>query len=81
MPYRGGAPAANDLLGGHIGMAFLSLSSAVPHLATGKIRMLALVEKTRLPAMPDIPTVGETVAGFEMSSWLGCSRRPARPSR
>ena len=71
VPYRGGGPAANDLLGGHIGMAFLSLSSAVPHLATGKIRILALVEKTRYPAMPDMPTVGETVAGFEMSSWLG----------
>jgi tripartite-type tricarboxylate transporter receptor subunit TctC len=71
VPYRGGAPAANDLLGGHINMAFLSLSSAVPHLATGKIRILALVEKTRYAAMPAIPTIGETVAGFEMTSWLG----------
>ena len=52
-------------------MAFLSLSSAVPHLATGKIKILALVEKSRYPAMPDVPTVGETIAGFEMSSWLG----------
>jgi len=43
VPYRGGAPAANDLLGGHIGMAFLSLSSAVPHLPTGKLKILALV--------------------------------------
>ena len=71
VPYRGGGPAANDLLGGHINMAFLSLSSAVPHLATGKIKILAVVEKSRYAAMPDIPTVGETVAGFEMSSWLG----------
>jgi len=71
VPYRGGGPAANDLLGGHINMAFLSLSSAVPHLPTGKLKILALVEKSRYPAMPDIPTVAETVAGFEMSSWLG----------
>jgi tripartite-type tricarboxylate transporter receptor subunit TctC len=71
VPYRGGGPAANDLLGGHINMAFLSLSSAVPHLPTGKLKILALVEKRRYPAMPDIPTVGETVPGFEMSSWLG----------
>jgi tripartite-type tricarboxylate transporter receptor subunit TctC len=71
VPYRGGGPAANDLLGGHINMAFLSLSSAVPHLPTGKLKILALVEKGRYPAMPDIPTVGETVPGFEMSSWLG----------
>jgi tripartite-type tricarboxylate transporter receptor subunit TctC len=71
VPYRGGGPAANDLLGGHIPMAFLSLSSAVPQLATGKIRIVALVEKTRYAAMPDVPIIGETVPGFEMSSWLG----------
>jgi len=71
VPYRGGGPAANDLLGGHISMAFLSLSSAVPLLSSGKIKILALVEKSRYAAMPDIPTIGETVPGFEMSSWLG----------
>jgi len=71
VPYKGGGAAANDLLGGHIGMAFLSLSSAVPLLTTGKIRILAVVEKSRYAAMPDIPTIAETVPGFEMSSWLG----------
>jgi tripartite-type tricarboxylate transporter receptor subunit TctC len=71
VPYRGGGAAVNDLLGGHIGMAFLSLSAVVPHINTGKVRMIAMVEKTRYAAMPDIPTVGETVPGFEMSSWLG----------
>jgi tripartite-type tricarboxylate transporter receptor subunit TctC len=70
VPYRGGGPAANDLLGGHINMAFLSLSSAVPQLPTGKIRIVALVEKARYAAMPEVPTIGETVPGFEMSSWL-----------
>ena len=71
VPYRGGGAAVNDLLGGHIGMAFLSLSAAVPHINTGKIKIIAMVEKTRYAAMPDIPTIGETVPGFEMSSWLG----------
>ena len=71
VPYRGGGPAGNDLVGGHINMAFLSLSTAVPLLATGKIRIVALVEKTRYAGMPDVPTIGETVPGFEMSSWLG----------
>jgi tripartite-type tricarboxylate transporter receptor subunit TctC len=71
IPYRGGGAAVNDLLGGHIGMAFLSLSAALPHMNTGKIRIVAVVEKTRYAAMPDIPTIGETVAGFEMSSWIG----------
>jgi tripartite-type tricarboxylate transporter receptor subunit TctC len=80
VPYRGGGPAANDLLGGHISMAFLSLSSAVPLLASGKIRIIALVEKTRYAAMPDIPTIGETVPGFEMSSWLGFLAPAATPA-
>jgi tripartite-type tricarboxylate transporter receptor subunit TctC len=71
VPYKGGGAAANDLLGGHIGMAFLSLSSAVPLLTTGKIRILAVVEKSRYAATPDIPTIAETMPGFEMSSWLG----------
>jgi tripartite-type tricarboxylate transporter receptor subunit TctC len=71
VPYRGGGPAANDLLGGHIPMAFLSLSAAVPLLPSGKIRIVALVDKQRYTAMPEIPTIGETVPGFEMSSWLG----------
>jgi tripartite-type tricarboxylate transporter receptor subunit TctC len=71
IPYKGGGAAVNDLLGGHIGMAFLSLSAAVPHMNTGKIRMIAVVEKTRYAGLPDIPTIGETVPGFEMSSWVG----------
>jgi len=71
VPYRGGALSANDLAGGHVPMAFLSYSAAAPLIPTGKIRILAVVEKTRYAALPDIPTVGETVPGFEISSWLG----------
>src|SRR6266567_3928432 len=71
VPYRGGGATINDLLGGHIKVAFLSLSSAVPHLSSGKIRIVAVVEKDRYAAMSDIPTIGETVPGFEMSSWVG----------
>jgi tripartite-type tricarboxylate transporter receptor subunit TctC len=71
VPYRGGSLSANDLAGGHIAMAFLSYSAAVGLIPTGKVRVLAVVEKTRYSALPDIPTVGETIPGFEMSSWLG----------
>jgi tripartite-type tricarboxylate transporter receptor subunit TctC len=71
VPYRGGGATITDLVGGHIKIAFLSLSTAVPHLNSGKIRILAVVEKTRYAGLPDVPTVGETVPGFEMSSWHG----------
>jgi tripartite-type tricarboxylate transporter receptor subunit TctC len=80
VPYRGGGATINDLLGGHIKVAFLSLSTAVPHLSTGKIRILAVVEKTRYEAMPDVPTIGETVPGFEMSSWHGIFAPAATPA-
>jgi len=79
VPYKGGGVAVNDLLGGHIPMAFLSLSSAVPALPTGKIRLIATVEKTRYSGMPDLPTIGETVSGFEMSSWVGFFAPAATP--
>ena len=79
VPYRGGGAAVNDLLGGHIGMAFLSLSAAIPHMNTGRLRIIAMVEKTRYAALPDIPTIGETVPGFEMSSWVGVFAPAATP--
>jgi tripartite-type tricarboxylate transporter receptor subunit TctC len=79
-PYKGGGAAVNDLLGGHIPMAFLSMSAAIPALATGKIRILAVVEKARYAAMPDLPTIGETVPGFEISSWLGFFAPAGTPS-
>jgi tripartite-type tricarboxylate transporter receptor subunit TctC len=80
VPYRGGGATINDLLGGHIKVAFLSLSTAVPHLGSGKIKIVAVVEKTRYAAMPDIPTVGETVPGFEMSSWVAFFAPAATPA-
>jgi tripartite-type tricarboxylate transporter receptor subunit TctC len=80
VPYRGGGATINDLIGGHIKVAFLSLSTAVPHLSSGKIRIVAVVEKTRYAGMPDVPTIGETVPGFEMSSWLGFFAPAATPA-
>ena len=80
VPYRGGGATINDLLGGHIKVAFLSLSTAVPHLGSGKIKIVAVVERARYAAMPDIPAVGETVAGFEMSSWVAFFAPAATPA-
>jgi tripartite-type tricarboxylate transporter receptor subunit TctC len=80
VPYRGGGATINDLLGGHIKVAFLSLSTAVPHLASGKIRILAVVEKARYAPLPDVPTIGETLPGFEISSWHGVFAPAATPA-
>jgi tripartite-type tricarboxylate transporter receptor subunit TctC len=71
VPYRGGGPAVADLIGGQIPLVFASMAAVVSFRQAGKVKILAVVEGTRYAAMPDIPTIGETVPGFEMSSWLG----------
>jgi len=71
VPYRGGGQAVVDLLGGHLPMMFASLAAVMQHRDAGKVKVLAVVEKDRYALLRDIPTVGETVPGFEMSSWLG----------
>ena len=68
--YRGGGQTVNDLLGGHIPSAFLSLSAAKGLHEAGKIRIIAVTDKERYAELPDIPTVAETLPGFEMSSWV-----------
>jgi tripartite-type tricarboxylate transporter receptor subunit TctC len=71
VPYKGSGPMTTDLLNGNLPVAFVSLVSVVPHIRAGKVRTLAVVEGQRYPGMPDVPTVGETLPGFELVSWLG----------
>jgi tripartite-type tricarboxylate transporter receptor subunit TctC len=70
VPYRGGGPAMTDLIGGHIPMAFLSLAAVVPHMNSGAVKVLAVVGASRYKGIPDVPTVGETIKGFDVPSWL-----------
>src|SRR5689334_9851897 len=67
IPYRGTAPALNDLIGGRIQVLFLSPGSATPYVDAGKLRALAVTSAERVPALPNLPTVGEFLPGFEAS--------------
>ena len=72
VPYKGAAPAVQDLIGNQIPMVFTTLSTALPHIKAGKIRAIGFVEAKRQPSVPEIPTIGESVAGYVMpASWLG----------
>jgi tripartite-type tricarboxylate transporter receptor subunit TctC len=70
VPYKGVAPAVNDLLGGQITMMFAQMSSALPHIQAGKLRALGVASLERSPAAPDLPTIAEQgFPGFEAVSW------------
>jgi tripartite-type tricarboxylate transporter receptor subunit TctC len=72
IPYKGSAPALQDLVGGQVQLMFDNLPSALPLIKAGKLRALAVTSATRSPALPDIPTVAESgLPGFEASSWFG----------
>jgi tripartite-type tricarboxylate transporter receptor subunit TctC len=71
VPYRGVAPALSDLLGGQVQILFTNLSLSIGYIGTGKLRALAITTATRSDALPDIPTIGEVVPGYEASSVFG----------
>jgi tripartite-type tricarboxylate transporter receptor subunit TctC len=72
VPYKGSAPALNDLLGNQIPMMFDPLQSVIQHVRAGKLRALAISSRTRSPALPEVPTLEEAgVKGFEATAWWG----------
>ncbi len=76
VPYKGGAPATTDLIGGQVGVMFNNVITAVPHVKTGKLRAIAVTTTNRSPALPEIPTVAEAgYAGAESGSWQGIVTR------
>ena len=71
MPYRGVAPAVTDLLGGQVQVMFNSLPASIEYIRAGKLRALAVTTETRSETLPDIPTMGDFVPGYEASQWYG----------
>jgi tripartite-type tricarboxylate transporter receptor subunit TctC len=80
VPYRGGAPALTDLIAGQVQLCFSDVTSSIEYVRTGKLRALAVTTETRLEALPDIPTVGEFVAGYEASGWQGLAAPKNTPA-
>jgi tripartite-type tricarboxylate transporter receptor subunit TctC len=71
VPYRGGALATTDLIGGHLQVIFSPVSESIEHVKAGQLRALAVTTATRLDVLPEIPTVAEFVPGFEASGFAG----------
>jgi tripartite-type tricarboxylate transporter receptor subunit TctC len=71
VPYRGSTPALTDLLAGQVQVMFDVTPSSLPHIKAGKLRALAATTKTRLDVLPDIPTVGDFLPGYEAVAWIG----------
>ena len=73
VPYRGTGPAMTDLLGGQIPVLFDNLPGSIQQIKAGRIRALGVTTKERVASIPDVPTIGETVPGYEVSVWFGIS--------
>lgn len=71
VPYKGNSPAINDVLGGQAHMIFATMPTVIQHARVGKLRAIAVVGDERSQAIPDVPTIGETLKGFAVSNWIG----------
>ncbi|MCA3099607.1 MAG: tripartite tricarboxylate transporter substrate binding protein, partial [Rhodocyclaceae bacterium] len=71
VPYKGGGPALVDLVGGRVDLIFSTMPPALSLVKSGKLRAVAVTTTRRAPALPEVPTVGETVKGFEVTNWQG----------
>jgi tripartite-type tricarboxylate transporter receptor subunit TctC len=79
VPYRGAGPALIDLIGGQVDVIFDNLPSSVGHIKSGKVRALAVTSDAREPSMPQLPTVAETVPGYEATAWFGIGMPKGTP--
>jgi tripartite-type tricarboxylate transporter receptor subunit TctC len=80
VPYRGSAPALTDLMGGQVQVLFDNMPSSIEYLKAGKLRPLAVTTAARSDALPAVPTVAETVPGYEASAWFGLGAPKGTPA-
>jgi tripartite-type tricarboxylate transporter receptor subunit TctC len=80
VPYHGGAPMVTDLIGGRVQAGIDALPNSLPHIRSGALRALAITGPARSAALPDVPTVGETLAGYEVSGWTGIAVPAGTPA-
>jgi len=79
IPYKGSAPSINDLMAGQVQLTFEAVAIGLPHVKSGKLRAVATTGLQRLDVLPDVPTVAETIAGFNVTNWFGMAV-PAKTS-
>jgi tripartite-type tricarboxylate transporter receptor subunit TctC len=80
VPYRSEAPALADLLGGQVHVSFRPMPPTIEYIRAGRLRAMAVTTATRSEALPDVPTVGEFVPGYEASSWYGVGAPKTTPA-
>lgn len=79
VPYKGAAPALADVIGAQVQMLITGYSGVLPHAKAGRLRVLAVTGAQRLKAAPELPTIGETLPGYEVNSWYGVFAPAATP--
>jgi tripartite-type tricarboxylate transporter receptor subunit TctC len=79
VPYKGLAPALNDLIAGHIDLMFDNLGNSLPQIRAGKVRALGIGGEVRIPELPDVPAIAETFPGFVSTSWFAVVAPPKTP--
>lgn len=79
VPYRGAAPALTDLVGGTANIMFDNLGVSLTQVQGGKVRLLGVATAKRMPSLPDVPTIAETLPGFESSAWFAVVAPPGTP--
>jgi tripartite-type tricarboxylate transporter receptor subunit TctC len=80
VPYRGGAPALTDLIGGRVQVTFLPTGGTIQHIRSGTLRALAVTSAARSETFPDVPTVAEYIPGYESSAWFGIGAPSGTPA-